>query len=313
MTSWKGEIFMNSYDSVLQELTALQKQPKKRLLISVFLPILLGIAAFLTIFPSPFVIFFVFILFIILLLAYYGAAKKQYTNYYKSKLVTTIFKNTFQNLVYEPARGFDRSFIAGTGLVYMGNEYSSEDYISGEYKGVSFQRSDVTIEEETTSTDSEGNTTTSTTTYFSGRWFFVNFNKNFSRELMLVQKGFSYANEKKGIFTKKDERRHAIEFENEAFNKVFSCYCQDDQEAFYLITPQIMESLLAYSGNSDGKILIGFKDNVVHIAIDNRTDMLEPHVLRAPSYERDIRPVEYEVSVIQSFIDLLNLDRNIFR
>ena len=50
----------------------------------------------------------------------------------------------------------------------MGDRYHSEDYISAEYKNIKFEQSDVHIEEEHESTDSEGHTTTTYVTIFKG-------------------------------------------------------------------------------------------------------------------------------------------------
>jgi len=243
----------------------------------------------------------------------YSPVKKAYCNAYKQKLVMGVFANNFDNVRYNPADGYSEGFISHTGFISMGNIFHSEDLITGEYKGVSFSRADLRIEDETTTTDSDGNTQTHTTTYFNGRWIILTHNKNFDYDLQVVQKGFGYANTKSGFFTRKDEKRHKVEFENEAFNKKFQTFCQDEQEAFYLITPPIMEELFEYSDAADGKVMLGFKDNEVHVAVHNNKDSLEPSLFRSVNYKHDLQPIEAEVNAIRDFVDKLKIDREIYK
>jgi len=189
----------------------------------------------------------------------------------------------------------------------MGNRYHSEDMISGTYKDIPFKRSDVLIQDHRSNGKSSY-----TVTYFRGRWITLKYNKRFHTDLQLIQSGFGYTRKKSSFFTRKEDRRHKVEFENEAFNRMFNCYCQSDQEAFYLITPSIMEGIMKYVSISDGKIMLGFKDDVCHIAIENGKDSMEPSVFSSVTYEGDVLPLKTEINAICDFVNLLNLDRDIF-
>lgn len=243
----------------------------------------------------------------ILLFAYANPKLKAFKKHYKDGIVYGIFRENCENVSYLPTEGFTKEMIRETGFMQLGNMYHSEDLISGKYNGVPFRRSDVLIQDHRSNGKSSY-----TVTYFRGRWITLNFNKTFHRDLQLVQKGFGYSKSKRSFFTKQTERRHRVEFENVQFNNLFDCYCQDDQEAFYLITPQIMEALMNYTSMSDGKVMIGFRDNIVHVAIENGKDTLEPHVMSALSYQTDVLPVKSEVNAITDFINMLHLERDAF-
>jgi hypothetical protein len=245
---------------------------------------------------------------IVLLVFVRSKREGDYKEYFKDTFVRSLLQNMIPGSDYEPKNGFPREFIRGTGLMLMGSIYNSEDYIKGTYNGVAFERADVVIEDE--STDSDGNTTT--TTYLRGRWMVFESNKDFSADLQIVQKGFGYANRRKSIFVKKVDRRHEFQTEDEEFNKKFQCLCQNESEAFYLLTPGIMQGLMKLAAEADGKIMVGFVDNRLHVVVNSRKDSLEPPIFRAFS-EKDFEEVKREFYAITSFVETVNLDRKIFK
>lgn len=255
-----------------------------------------------------FLIFPVVIVAIIVYCVYSKKRVKEYKDYYKNVFVRQMIQNVIPGAVYEPMQGFPRQLISGTGLMQMGNVYHSEDYIKGVYNGVAFERADMLIQNETT--DSEGNT--STTTYLRGRWMIFESNKTFSADLQIIQKGFGYANKRKGWFTKKENRRHEIQTEDESFNKQFQCLCQDEVEAFYLLTPGVMQAMMRLAAAMDGKVMVGFVDNLIHVAVNSSKNSLEPPLTRSFK-NSDFDDVTREIYAITSFVENLNLDRKIFQ
>lgn len=295
---------MVMYDDLIMALEARRKKVYPWI-IATIVALVFGI---LLIFISP--IFFVIAMVAVLIvsLAVITPIRREYADFYKTTIVKKIFEERVQNVNYQPKGGLSEHYIKSTGFMQMGNRYHTEDLISASYKNVNFSRADVKIEDE--SSDGENSTTT---VYFMGRWIILDFNKRFSSDIQLIQKGFSYSKKKSTIFTRKEERRHKVEFENEAFNQRFTCYCENEQDAFYIINPQLMEALMQYTAVADGYIMLGFKENQVHLAIKANKDTLEPSLLKEVTFQRDIVPVMYEVGIITSFIDILNIDRNIYK
>ncbi|MCQ2422023.1 MAG: DUF3137 domain-containing protein [Lachnospiraceae bacterium] len=237
----------------------------------------------------------------------YSPKHKAYEKHYKDSIVTATFEEAFGKISYLADEGFSKDMIRETGFMQLGNRYHSEDLITGAYNGIRFQRSDVLIQDHRSNGKSSY-----TVTYFQGRWITMSSNKHFNFDLQLIQAGFGYTQKKSSIFTRATDRRHKVEFENEEFNNRFTCYCQNDQEAFYLITPHIMEALMNYTALVNGKVMIGFHNNLIHLAVETGTDTLEPSLWSPLTYEKDILPVKNEVTAITSFINQLHMERNIF-
>ena len=262
--------------------------------------------ALISIYINPLLLIAVIVAIVLIYKKKVSKYRKEYRSYYKDVFVKKMILQAIPDAVYEPYQGFPKAVISGTALMAMGNVYSSEDYIRGTFNGVSFERADVLIQDETT--DSEGNT--STTTYLRGRWMIFESNKTFQGDLQIIQKGFNFANRRKGFFTKKADRRHVFKTEDESFNKEFQCLCQDEGEAFYLLTPGVMQGLKRLAAAMDGKIMVGFVDNKMHVAVNSKKDSLEPPWRTIT--DEDINEVTREINAITSFVVSMNLDRKIF-
>lgn len=252
-------------------------------------------------------IFFVIINFIsfFLLGAITGYFKnyKEYKSKYKKVFVEEPFSQAFDNVKFDLKNGINKDIIAGTDIMSMGNRYYSNDYIRGIYKNVDFERADVKIQNHT----SNGKHS-QTVTYLHGRWLIFEFNKNFHFDLQIIGKGFNYSKKRSSIFTSEAERRRKIEFEDIQFNKDFTVYAQDDLEAFYILTPQFIDTLKNMATIMDGNLMLGFVDNKLHVAINTGKDAMEPSIFRS-ELKSSLAEVEKEINVIISIIEGLNLDR----
>lgn len=165
-------------------------------------------------------------------------SQKAYRRLFKERLVRSELEKQFGDLRYLPEAGIPASSIEQTGMMRMGNRYHAEDYLSGTAGGVPFEQSDVCIQNVTSNGKS-----TSTVTYFRGRWLIFSFNKRFTHNMLVVSDSFSYAKRPGGFFGK--DRSERLSMESEAFNDAFKVYAQDAHEAYYILTPPLMERLLA--------------------------------------------------------------------
>lgn len=234
---------------------------------------------------------------------------KRYTTYYKENVVKAALAEVFTDMTFEPKFGISREVVASTRMIQMGNRYSANDLITGKYHEVAFTQSDVCIEDETT--DSKGNT--STTTLFKGRWMIFEFNKEFRCDLQVISKHFFSSRRKGGLFTKKEERLHKVEFEDEAFNKEFKVYAQDEQEAFYLLTPQIMQALMALRAGMRAPIMLMFVGGRLHIAVYNGKDAFEAKLFGKLDLSQEKARILADTRVITDFVDGMAMDRDLYK
>ena len=92
--------------------------------------------------------------------------KKEFKRIYKENFVVGALREILGNVTYNPEFGFSEHDVARTGLIQMGNRFSSEDFIEGVYDGVHYKQSDVVVKRVVKSGKS-----THTYIHFSGRVF----------------------------------------------------------------------------------------------------------------------------------------------
>ena len=235
---------------------------------------------------------------------------KQFNLAFKEVFVLKYLKSIFSDLIYEPEKGLDASIIKNTEMIYMGDRYSSNDYISGKYKGISVVQADVHIEEKRESNDSDGHSTTMWVTLFKGRWMVFDFNKKFKANIQVIEKEFEYARTFNRNFTLP---YHSVSMEDQVFNENFRVYAQDEHEAFYILTPSFMEKIKTLSNRISGKIMLCFVDNKLHIAIQNNKYSLEHSVFQKINEGEIIQEISKDIKLITDFVDELDLDNDLFR
>lgn len=239
--------------------------------------------------------------------------KKNYTYAFKDFFVKSALEKVITDLKYMPGSGIGYNVIKGTGMMNMGDRYSSEDFVSGKYKNINFCQADVHIEEQHEYTDSDGHTSTYYETIFKGRWMIFEFNKTFKANVQVCQKGFGNNKVNNSIFSK-GTRYQKIQMESTDFNKRFLVYAQDAHDAFYIITPHIMEKIIKLSDNSNGKILLCFINNQLHVGLYDNKDSFEPSsCFRTIDTERVTQDVLSDINKITMFVDELELDNDLFK
>ncbi len=237
--------------------------------------------------------------------------KKSYVDNFKNYFVKRTLEKIFTDLQYNPDRGIPEAVISGTGMMYTGDRYTTNDLILGKYKNINFMQSDVHIEEEHESTDSDGHTTTYYVTIFQGRWMIFDFNKTFKANVEVCEKGFS-GNQANTLFGKSKYQK--VKMESEEFNKKFRVYAQDPHDAFYIITPSLMEKIKRLEAANKGKLFLGFCDNQLHVGIHDGSDSFEPGSCFSKINEEEVmNRMSTDVSKITMFVDELELDNDLFR
>jgi len=147
------------------------------------------------------------------------------------------------------------------------NKVGGSDHIKAVYKGLNMELSDIELINETEDTDADGNTQRSSTTYFKGQWLICDFGKELSGEVSLS------ANDKK---LRKQHKNDSVEMENETFNKRFLVTAQNAQEAYYILTPHMMEYILTMANRSGGDVYLSFlRSGKMHVAVKTGRDFFE--------------------------------------
>lgn len=293
----------------IEELERLRKKARNTLLAGVIVSIIVSVIC---IFTSEFSSFFIVVvivgIFVTTLIS--NGPRRKFILAYKEAFVLAALKTVFTDLVYHPDMGLSEGVIRNTGMMYMGDRFSSNDYLTGKYKGINVEQADIKIEEKHRTVDSNGHIHTTWITIFQGRWLVFDFNKNFKANVQVSQKGF--LNSKVSNWGSK-LKYQKIEMEDQAFNNEFRTFAQDEHEAFYILTPALMEKIRGLTSNVSGKLLFCFVDNKLHIGVKNNKDSFEHSIFARVDPEKATDEISKDIKLITDFVNNLSLDNNLFK
>ena len=141
------------------------------------------------------------------------------------------------------------------------------DHIKAVYNGLNIELGDIELIDETEDTDIEtGQTETSRNTQFKGQWLTCDFVKELSGEVYISE------------WTKKDRRsmKSNVTMDNEQFSKRFCVRADNPQDAYYLLTPHMMEYIITMADKSGGTVYMSFMRNgKMHVAVKTGRDFFE--------------------------------------
>lgn len=144
---------------------------------------------------------------------------------------------------------------------------AGSDHIKAVYNGLNIELGDIELIDETEDTDENGRTEKTRNTLFKGQWLICDFGKELSGEVRLS------ANDKK---LRKQHKNDSVEMENETFNKRFLVTAQNAQEAYYILTPHMMEYILTMADKSGGEVYMSFlHGGKLHVAVQTGRDFFE--------------------------------------
>jgi hypothetical protein len=133
------------------------------------------------------------------------------------------------------------------------------------------------------------------------------FNKSFKANIQVISKHFSASSSRWG------KNYNKVKMEDEEFNKMFKVYTSMEHDAFYLLTPHFIDKIKTLYKQLNAKIMLGFLDNRLHVAIDNGEDSFEYNVLK-PINEQEINDsIIKDIKLITDFVNELNLDNDLFK
>lgn len=293
-----------------QERSAIYKVYSKNSRISlVFIILGVAIAIISALFGENVVIFGVIIgmvLFIIGII--FGALattkSKPFIKKFKRELISVLLEDMYENVMYSPEDSLNLSRVLGTGLVKQPDRYKGEDLVTCQYKGVKIQACDFHMEERHVTYDSKGNRHVSYQTFFKGRWLIFRFDEAFKHQVRILEKswlGFSIA--PRGF--------KKVETESIAFNKKFLMESTDPQHAFYIVTPSMIEKLLEFESMMGGTVSLLYRDDELHIAINNNSNSLEPR-LKYPLNEETLKMYQSETDLMAVLVNEFGLSKDKF-
>lgn len=203
-------------------------------------------------------------------------------------------------LNFDPDPGPQNSVIElnEAGLLSNWDRANYEDRLTGHRNGVDFLFFEAHLEERRRTTDSRGRTRTRWVTVFRGQCLRFQFHKAFAgRTLVLRDAGlFNIFGGGRGL--------EQVKLESNVFEKAFQVYSNDQVEARFLLTPDLMQRLIdlekVFHG---GKLRCAFQNGELLIAVEGG-DLFEPGSLFTPLDNPDrVRELLDDFAAIFNLID----------
>ena len=218
---------------------------------------------------------------------------------YKDAFVREPLANNFQNVVYEPNKGFTDENIKSFQICEWGNRYWSEDYIHATYAGVAFEIAEVNVRDVDTSSDSNRSET-----YFEGRMMVFNFPNKLVNAVTVFSRKFKHR-----AMSRAEAKDTKVELEDMQFNNVFDVYSPVQQDAFYLITPHMMERMQVLAGKYESIAMKVVGNRVVLAFNEPGKNVFDQNIdVGKLDIDQEMAKVQGEIDDIKIFIStILNL------
>lgn len=223
-----------------------------------------------------------------------SALKAEYKNIYKNTFVKSMLGSMLDNVEYDWRRGFLGTEVIQFGIVRMGNCFNSEDYISAEYRNVKFRQADVVIKNVRGSGRNRR-----VETYFQGRMFEFNYQSKLVSNVKIFSKAY---------VSRLNLNDNRVEMEDVDFNTNFNVYSAAPHDAYYILTPPMMEKLRAVSRRYEN-IAFRFAPGKLYVGI-NTYDSFDAGVTRKLSFPEEQARMKKDVQVIIDIIEMIDLIRD---
>ncbi len=229
--------------------------------------------------------------------------KDKHKSYVADHILREALEEVFDVSEYRPFGCIDESHVWGShfGISEFDRTHGS-DYMKGFYKGLPIELCDMELIKHETRTDEDGRTEEYDVTVFKGLWMICDFGKELVADIRLWERG------NLGKLT----GGSGIQTENESFHKRFHIESEDEVEAFYILTPHMMEYILEMDRKAKGKTHIRFeRGGRVQIAIGRGKDSFEPKQVKDATLLR--KQFVKEIRYITDLIDELRLVDTMYR
>lgn len=245
----------------------------------------------------------------VLITVYAAYERKQLAKSYKHIVVGRVVRALAQGLTYSPTSTFTKQAFLDMDLFQKRCEqWKAEDEISGKRNAVGYH----ILEAHATRTEGSGKNRRKVT-IFKGLIIRLDFNKYFNGHTVIVPDAESKI--LGGLFGESSERRskELCQLENVEFEKAFSVYSTDQQEARYILTPKLMELVMEARLVFSPDIRLSFHDNSVFVTVPQSTDRFEVRLFGPKiTPEAAVGELAELVKLAEQLIETLDLETRIW-
>jgi hypothetical protein len=257
----------------------------------------------------------------------YNNAQKQLKSGYKGIVVRRIVASLGRGLAYKPTSSLTVQHFTSMDLFNeSASTWNSEDEVSGRKNNVTYALHEVRAGRRDNSSRARLGLTSSLVLFaalkatkqdqrifFRGLIVKLDFNKNFAGHTVVIPD--TEGQILGGLFGESESRRKKsiVRMENVDFEKMFSVYSTDDQEARYLITPKLMELVMEAQGLLGAQLRLCFKENSLFVTVPQDKDRFEVNMFGgAVTLETAVGDLVEVVNLAEKLVDALDLETRIW-
>lgn len=220
-----------------------------------------------------------------------------------------LLKELNPNWQYFPEKHISENNFNRSGLFNKSNDrFKGDDLICGLIDKTKFCCSELHVEEQSGSGESE-----TWVTIFKGIFFFAEFNKHIkSKTYVATDNVESIFGSLAKTFQKLSFKGSLVNLENQEFEKYFVVHSTDQQEARYILTPAIMESMVNLRQKYGRKIQFSFVGSRVYCSLSFSENLFEPKVFSTVQNFSDIQFMVDLFNISKTIISELNLNTRIW-
>jgi mRNA deadenylase 3'-5' endonuclease subunit Ccr4 len=102
-----------------------------------------------------------------------------------------------------------------------------------------------------------------------------------------------------------------VDLEDIEFNNKFQVYSNNEVEAFYILTPNMIGKIKEIERELKGGLLLVFNNNQLHIGIKNNKQTFTPSLFI--NVHKFVDSCYRDVKTVMKLVDLLELDNDLFK
>lgn len=188
---------------------------------------------------------------VIVYFSWLNKLNKAFEDSFKQRVVLAQLKAEFENVSFEPDKSIEETQIRRVSPITFNNA-NGDDLIEADRNGLHFCRCDVRLSVERQEVDDDGDTSTRSETVFTGALLRVSSEKNYPQAVQVCPKSFQH------------KAADNVETESIAFEEKMNVYAEDQLGARVVLTPQLMEALMALEQTAGQAFSVTFCDSYIY-------------------------------------------------
>lgn len=225
-----------------------------------------------------------------------------FTNYrvrFKHEVAAEVFRIVCPSGAYAPLEGIAESVFDEPGIFSTTGTYTSDDRVRGRIGQTPFEAADVDRHYST------GGKNSRRVYVFRGLFFHIDFNKRLRGTTLVDPVGAeARAFGDRSALTQ-------VTIENPEFAAKYTVYATDEVEARYILTPAMMERILALQARTSHPVFLGFKHNRAFLGVHYGRALFEPGIAASTSVEA-IHEMAAHFALAEGIVHELDLNTRIW-